>query len=288
MIPKTNKNPRISRVDGNHRLAGADSKLLEMLNSDESDLELEFPEVPFAFFVGLDTLEEGSLFKDINDEHQGMETAHLASLTASLHTPEEMKKDPELLPLWLAMELSTPGRPFDGIVFRGGSKKGLKAAGMKPLLKISSLRSAVKQQLAYAPMASANLSDRPEELLALIGNFWSAVQAVFPEEWSNKREYILMNTIGLNGFAEFGGQLVDQCVKEGLVGVEHFKLHVESLRGKVSLRRSDFRGIAGGGGAKEVARRLNRAVTPDAVNMQRVLRQLSQERALGEKLDVES
>jgi DGQHR domain-containing protein len=287
MLPKSNRDPKISRVDGNHRLAGTDAKLIELLTSDETELELEFADVPFAFFIGLSTLEEGSLFKDINAEHQGMETAHLANLTASLHTPEEMKNDPELLPLWMAMELSSPGRAFDGIVFRGGSKKGLKAAGMRPMLKISSLSAAIKHQLNFAPAASSGFAERPDGLLQIVGHFWSAVQAVFPEAWSNKREYILMNTIGLNGFAEFGGQLIDQCVKEGDVGVEHFKLHLEPLRDRVSLKRADFMGIAGGGGAKEVARRLNKAVTPDAVNIQRVMRQLNQDKTVDEKLGLD-
>ena len=128
-FPKEDRNPKISRVDGNHRLHGADEAIEELSLGDEGredPTSSEFPTVPFSLLVGLSAIQEGALFKDINHEHEGMETAHLDSLLLRLKSSEELKGDPRYLPLWIANELSKPGRAFEGIVFMGGSKKGLK------------------------------------------------------------------------------------------------------------------------------------------------------------------
>ena len=112
-FPKMEREPQISRVDGNHRLYGADLSM-ERIMADADEEDPDYPTVPFALFVGLKPIEEGSLFRDINAEHKGMETADLDTLTVRLHTADEMKKDASLLPLWLANELTGDKRAFFG------------------------------------------------------------------------------------------------------------------------------------------------------------------------------
>ncbi len=67
--PKPPYQPQISRVDGNHRLYQAE-------NARDEDGELEsLPEIPFSIFVGLNPAQERKLFKDINANQKGMESA---------------------------------------------------------------------------------------------------------------------------------------------------------------------------------------------------------------------
>lgn len=282
-FPKLEKAPQISRVDGNHRLYGADLEV-EREMTEESDEPLDFPFVPFALFLGLRPLEEGSLFKDINSEHKGMETAHLDSLTVRLHTPEEMRSSPELLPLWIANELSMPGRAFHGMVFKGGSTRGIKASQMSPPIKINALKTMVALQLRSAAFLASNLKDQPDELLSLLDRFWFAVKRSFPDAWSNKRDFILLQSIGLNGFAEFGGKILDRAYDEEKIEEEDFVRYLAPIANNMSLKRSDYPGVAGAGGARIIAEQLLKASSPDAVKQERILSKLRKARSLDEKL----
>jgi hypothetical protein len=289
-FPKADKSPQISRVDGNHRLHGADLELeraaSNVVSQDEEDEdgELAFPVVPFCLLVGLTPLQEGSLFRDINAEHKGMETAHLDTLTVRLHTPDEMKNDPELFPLWMADELTRPGRSFQGMVFLGGSTRGVKANQMLVPIKINALKTLVGVQLRAATMVSTLLREQPDELLNLVDRYWNAVKRSFPEAWTNKRDFILLQSIGLNGFAEFGGKLLDRAFDEESVDEEDFMRYLAPVVNSMSLRRGDYKGVAGAGGAREIASRLIVASSPDAVKSERILSKLRKPISTDQKL----
>lgn len=282
-FPKPEKAPQISRVDGNHRLYGADLSI-ERTISDPDEEQLDYPFVPFALFVALKPIEEGSLFRDINAEHKGMETAHLDTLTVRLHTADEMKKDPALLPLWLANELTAPGRAFAGMVFKGGSTRGLKAAQLAPPIKINALKTMIGVQLRSAALIMPRLREQPDALIDLLDRFWTAVKKSFPDAWGNKRDYILLQSIGLNGFAEFGGKILERAWEEEKIDEEDFVRYLKPVVQNMSLNRSDYPGVAGAGGARIIADKLILASTPDAVRQERNLSRLQKMRSLDEKL----
>ena len=73
-IDRSLEKPQISTVDGNHRLIRA----YEMKAADP---QLEFPYVSYAILVGLTENQETILFRDVNGEHRGMNTSHLAALS---------------------------------------------------------------------------------------------------------------------------------------------------------------------------------------------------------------
>lgn len=291
-FPKPEKAPKISRVDGNHRLHGADEEIERAsLGTDDdgigTDDETEFPIVPFCMLIGLTAIEEGALFKDINDEHEGMETAHLDSLTLRLKSAEELKGDPKYLPLWIANELTKPGRAFHNIVFMGGSTKGLKTSDeINPRIKINALKVAVQVQLRNAKQVFADLQSDPEDLVALLDNFWQAVRTVFHEAWGNKRDYILLQSIGLNGFAEFGGALLDRGYNEDRIEQLDFEKALVPVAAGISLERNDplWSGTAGAGGARKVATELLRASSPDAVRKARIQGKLRKAKSVDAKL----
>ncbi|MGA8474713.1 MAG: DNA sulfur modification protein DndB [Candidatus Cybelea sp.] len=296
VFPKPDKTPKISRVDGNHRLHGADEEIEkqslmadELPNGDDLNGELEFPDVPFCMLLGLSANQEGALFKDINDEHEGMETAHLDSLTLRLKNAEELKGDPKHLPLWIANELTKPGRAFHNRVFMGGSMKGVRASEeINPVIKINTLKTAVQVQLRNAKQVAAEFQDDPEDLVSLIDNFWQAVRERFADAWNNKRDYILFQSIGLNGFAEFGGVLVDRAYEADQVERSDFEKMLAPLADAIDLGRDHWKGIAGAGGASQVAKELLRSSSPDAVKRERIRSKLRSPRTVESKLGIEA
>ena len=167
--------------------------------------------MPFSLLIGLDNLQEARLFRDINGEHQGMETAHLDTIKYRIDEVA-MQADQRMWPLYIAHKLTEAGRAFDGMVFFGGSKLGVKKAeGAVPPIRINALKSTIATQLKAAPIVSANIGDRLPELVNLLDNFWKAVKDQFPEAWADRSGYILLQSVGLQGFAKFGGSILDQA-----------------------------------------------------------------------------
>lgn len=256
-FPTPRFNPKISRVDGNHRLSGID--IDDVLAGEDEDSEVV---VPFSMLVGLETDQEVKLFRDINGEHKGMDVTHLMNISTRLEG-DSLVNDERRRHVWYARKLMEQNRAFAGKVFLGGSKSGVKQRyGQVPPLKLNTLASAIRTQLQLAHVTrSKNLG--PEAMLLLLDNFWKAVSETFPAEWADKRNYILLQTIGLNGFAELGAALLDNAVTTKKFTTEDFLPPLRAAREAVSLARDDeqWRGVAGAGGAKRVAQALISAAT---------------------------
>lgn len=260
-FPHTSKNPQISRVDGNHRLSGVD--LDAFLSGTHSD---DVP-VSFSLYVGLNTEQEVELFRDINGEHRGMDVTHLTNIAVRLDG-HSLKDDPDRRHVWMADQMARTGRAFEGMIFFGGSKSGAKSAlGKVPPVKLNTLASTLKLQMARSTLAMANFSNQPDHALELIDRYWLAVRKVFPEEWADNRNFILLQTIGLSGFAHLGGTLMDMGYAERRVSQTDFELALEAVKKEVDLARTSeqWRGVAGAGGAKRVAEVLIRAATQDNI-----------------------
>jgi DGQHR domain-containing protein len=285
--PKAFHNPQVSRVDGNHRLWGMDEILQQEAETpDEGQSIDDVPTVAFSMLVGLTAKQEASLFRDINGEHKGMDVTHLASIEARITDPAELRSDPKRLPLWVADQLSQPGRAFENMVFLGGERTGLKRLGEQRPVKLNSLRTTLAQQLRSAPRATAHFGDEPETLLGMLDNFWKAVRDTFPEAWSDRRDYILLQAIGLGAFAKFGGAILDSAFENGSMEYADFVRFLEPVKDKVSLRRDEYRGIAGAGGAQVIADKLLKASEPDAVRAARIRAQLQGQDSIDEKLGI--
>ncbi len=285
-FPKEKRQPAISRVDGNHRLSGAELYFDDAKDPISPSQLDEMPNVPFSLFVGLDVLEEGRLFRDVNDNQVGVKAADLDSLEYRLSTPEQLKSDPKKLPLYIAVEISKEGRAFEDIVFSGGSRKGLQEKNLKPLININALKSAIAILMKSGAVVfrSDQFRDDADGTTNLINNFWTAVRRTFPEAWDNKRDFILLQSIGLNGFADFGGKLIERAVGDGSAEIADFERYLAPVRTAVPLSRSRFEGIAGAGGATFVSTKLQAASSPAAVNLERIKRQVSAEKSLDSRI----
>jgi len=261
-FPHTSRNPQISRVDGNHRLSGVDLDAVMAGEGSGDDIA-----VAFALYVGLNTEQEVELFRDINGEHKGMDVTHLTNIAVRLDG-ESLKDDPNRRHMWMADQMSRAGRAFEGMVFFGGAKAGAKSAlGKVPPVKLNTLASTLKLQMTKSTLAMSNFGDQPEHILELVNRYWMAVRKVFAEEWADGRNFILLQTIGLSGFAHLGGTLMDMGFSNARVDQKDFELYLEAVKREVDLSRGSdqWRGVAGAGGAKLVADVLIRAATQDNI-----------------------
>lgn len=268
--PHPTKNPQISRVDGNHRLSGADVESL--LRGDAA----ETVPVSFCLYLQLTTDQEIKLFKDINGEHVGMDVNHLVSAAIRIGG-DSLREDPDKVHIWMADQLTAPGMAFADMVFYGGSKEGSKKKyGKLQPLKLNTLASTIKVQLAAANVMRSNKAFTPERQLEIVDGYWKAVREVFPDEWADKNKYILLQTIGLTGFARLGGVLIDRAIQDGSASQSAFEVYFQAIKREVDLSRGskEWEGVAGAGGGRKVADVLLGAATSEAIAVEKVLKSL--------------
>jgi hypothetical protein len=268
-------NPQISRIDGNHRLSQAQ----RVLENTEDPAELqeisEALNVPFALYVGMTPQQERKIFSAYNGKHKGMPAAIIDNFEMGSNSDIENIRELKSAARWLAIEMQKEGRPFYGKVHLGGSKLGAKQKfGEAPPLTNRGLATAILTTLekcnqltprlfpAYDPtdpieetelkiqerIASAN------KMLSYLDLYWSAVRDAFPQAWDDKKNYILMSSIGIGGFSQLAGPVIENLVvSKGKKDYEHFRAVMDYMARSVPLDRENFRGIAGAGGIKRVA-----------------------------------
>jgi DGQHR domain-containing protein len=266
-LPLTAVNPQISRVDGNHRLSGFDELVIQAQENDEFDLS-DFPTVSFAMSVGLNDLQEAKLFRDINGNTKKMETDHLLQINIRSTGETNLKASQSLddRALWLAEALTREGRAFHARVFKGGAKEGVKKAyGGTPPLRFNTLRRSMKILLQHAPSVDAGLrsAEAADAQLEILDRFWKAVARVFPDAWDDKRNFMLLQTVGLDGMSTYGGALLDEAYKKEKWEEEDF---IELLQPIASfdMSKETHSGLTGGAGTKEFVRRMYASADPDA------------------------
>jgi DGQHR domain-containing protein len=281
--PKLRRSPQISRVDGNHRLSGFDEMLESSLTDDADISDLEFPSLPFSMLVGLNDLQEAKLFRDVNGTPMKMETDHLLRIEIR-RSGHSLKDDPTKRALWIADELTRNDRAFEGKVFYGGDPSGVKEKyGRLPELRFNTLRRAIDTQLASSKKVSVFLRNRPEVQLDFVDAYWHAVSKTFPDAWDDKRNFILLQTIGLGGFAIFGGTVIDEAYDEEKQSRDDF-LELLKPIANVDLSRESYKGIAGAGGAKEVSIRLIESADPEAAKADRIAKKWGHQETIGDRI----
>lgn len=283
-FPQPEVNPQISRLDGNHRLSAVFS------SEDILDERESLPVVPFCLFVGLTIDQERALFRDINGNQMKMETAHLDTITLKLTDTKDLLADEDIgkTALWVAHELTSPGRAFEDLIFFGGNKKGLKQANRQmPPLKISALRDSVKMTITGSKELENNFFVRnvmrdelltPEQIdeerllkarqfVVLLDRYWVAVRNAFPQAWQDKKNYILLQSIGLYAFSWLAGVVIPKQIVEQRYNQADFDLVLANLAKKVDIRKENphWEGRAGMAGARVVYKALEDSLDYQAV-----------------------
>jgi DGQHR domain-containing protein len=275
VIPVPPLNPKISRIDGNHRLSQAQTISLETDDSVALESITEALNVPFALYVGMTAEQERKIFAAYNGKHKGMPAAIIDNFETSANTTIENIRELKSAARWLAIELQKEGRPFYGKVHLGGSKIGAKHKfGEAPPLTNRGLATAILTTLekcsqltprlfpAYDPLepfeeTEIRIQERitsANKMLSYLDLYWSAVRDAFPAAWDDKKSYILMSSIGIGGFSQLAGPVIENLVvSKGKKDYEHFRAVMDYMAREVSLDRANFSGIAGAGGVKRVA-----------------------------------
>ena len=274
----SSRDPAISRVDGNHRLLKVRSEM-------ESG-ETEFPLVPFALFFGLSTDQERSLFRDINGTQKAMNTSHLDQIEDRLKGSSLLMTD-QGRPLFMAMQLMEKDCAFFGKVSLGGSMKGFKREfGALPPIKLSALKGAVQQTLSLMrPIELDFVYDNDPEnnppneggvlmLVELLDRYWKAVANAYPEAWQDRKNFVILQAIGLNAFSRLAAEVISKAVDAGAGEQKDFDVVLKHVAQKVPMDREKYPGIAGLAGAKVLADKLTAALN-DNVNITKVKQQLA-------------
>ena len=259
--------PQISRVDGNHRLLHVRKRL-----KDEPDQE--FPIIPFSMFIGLTPDQERAIFRDINGEQRPMATAHLDAIRLRLLSPHVMMQTESGQALWIAEQLQIEDdSPFHGLVFFGGDRKPYTSNGLQvPPVRINSLKTAVmatlrESQLISTIITPSEATPTPETSLSdaatltkLLTRYWNSVKMAFPEAWQDRKNYILLQSIGLQAFSRLGGVIIDDQIKSKELAQEDFDSVMLHIAGKIDLARTaGWEGFAGLAGTKVVFEKLKTA-----------------------------
>jgi DGQHR domain-containing protein len=274
--PASSSNPGMSRVDGNHRLSS-----VEIIA--KRDKDLDFPVISFAMFVGLTKEQELQVFADINGKQQKMDTSHLNQILANQKGDRAILSD-KTRARWFAKQLCAPQKPFYGLVFMGGSRKGLKKQdGVSPPITFTGLTTMmnhtlkgisalIAQDLTYEDCALALEGDKDkfEQLLrkskafeAVIENYWIAIKDIFPEAWNDKKkkEFLLYDATGTVALSMLAGSMIFSAVRTKKVTADDFKAELRTIREEgMTLRKSQFpQGLAGLVGTKVVYEALVKA-----------------------------
>lgn len=262
--------PQISRVDGNHRLSQAE-------NMDHENYP-EIPVVPFSLFVGLSNQQERKLFSDINGKHVGMPPSIVTTFDSSFTPPDVALTSNKGRATWIARRLTEEGMAFYGKVHFGGSTEGAKELyGAVPPITVQGLRNGILKTLDSCPSLGAylfpevDLSDPTQNseakkreriesgqmMVTLLNRYWTAVKNAYPAAWENKKDYILLNSIGLEGFSHLAGPVIEHLVlNKGTKDQAHFDAVMNHMAAKTELHRDHYKGVAGAGGGKKVSNEL--------------------------------
>lgn len=260
-------NPPISRVDGNHRLSSVDTNV--DTPGDNPDTQGEVSDIPVAFclLVGLDKEQEIRIFKDINANQKSMDTSHLQNIEI-ITEGEALKVNEKRRHIWLAAQLRKPGMAFENMIDVGGDKEGtLEKFGAPHPIRLSTFSSTLKQQVVKTNSFKVLYAEKPDEILNALNNYWSAVKEVFPDAWADKKNYILLRSIGLTGFALLGATLLDKGIENGDGSKDFFALTLRAVANVVDLSATAWEGMAGAGGGSKVANALITAANPQNVSL---------------------
>jgi len=135
----------------------------------------------------------------------------------------------------------------------------LKTAVQRTISKSDQLR----QGLDVTNVAISQLPQMAEVAAVGLSRFWSAVKTNFPEAWQDKKNFILLQSIGLNAFSMLGAEVIDRAVTQGKMTQDDFNLVLKHIAAYVDLQKSNYEGVAGAAGADKVYKELFAALSKD-------------------------
>ncbi len=247
------KNVKVSRVDGNHRLWFADG------DHERSPLR---EHAPFQLHVGLTREQEASLFLDINAEQKGLNTSHLAVLRSRL-TPAEIELAEHPHRVFATRLANDEASPFNGLVYLGGSREGIKATGHKRPISFTALDGGVRRTLRKSVYLQEMLADTTAQY-ELIRRYWRAVAQTWPAAWEPETmaDWVITQNIGITALSLLGATVLDRSLASGDVEASYVVALVEATKPafdwdkSVPASQGGVSGMSGNRAALDIAGRM--------------------------------
>jgi len=77
----------------------------------------------------------------------------------------------------------------------------------------------------------------------LLRNFWQAVKQVFPEEWANPKEYLILRNLGVVSLSTLAGTVIDRCLARQRIAQAYGELN-RQYRAQQAAGRQRAEGLA--------------------------------------------
>ncbi|MBI4596468.1 MAG: DGQHR domain-containing protein [Candidatus Tectomicrobia bacterium] len=182
-----------SQVDCQHRLG-------EMSNSDKF--------VTVCIIPGINRLEEAVIFKTINDTQKKISTSLVDAIIQVSQNPFEA---PDVH--W-AFDLS---RDVGSCFHRKVNMEGKNLTGQTYLVTLRTLKTSISSLAGGKRYVSNNMSGMAsyDQFYVLIRSYWNEVRSLWPNEFSDTRNFKLMTVPGLKGLARYGRKIFRDAFEIG-------------------------------------------------------------------------
>ena len=217
-----------SIIDGQHRIEG----LKRYLSEYSTEVR-----IPFCAIHNLDDNEEVDTFLIVNTTARPIKSSHVHYL--------QRGSDPID---WVASELATNERsPFFGITTITGARQ------WRHGIRVT-LQNLVKVVKTLAKNVDMN-EVKKEDLLEIAIAYYAEVKKVFPIEWEDEKNYMLMRIVSLDALANVAAQLINTNQEEGIVDLLAIEQSVSSMRG-FDWSKEKWKGTSGREGTERITMEL--------------------------------
>jgi len=174
-----------SQVDCQHRLG-------EMGNSDKY--------VTVCIIPGIDRTQEAIIFKTINDKQKKISTSLVDAIIQLSQSPFEA---PEVH--W-AFDMS---RDVGSCFYKKVNMEGRNITGQVYLITLRTLKTSVSSLVGGKRFIAANMTEPAvySQFYILIRSYWNEVSNLWPNEFSDMRNFKLMMVPGIKGLARYGRKI---------------------------------------------------------------------------------
>jgi len=182
-----------SQVDCQHRLG-------KMGGSDKC--------VTICIIPGITRLEEATIFKTINDKQKKISTSLVDAIIQLSQSPFEA---PEVH--W-AFDMS---RDVGSCFYKRVNMEGRNITGEVYLVTLRTLKTSVSSLVGGKRFINANMTDIAvyDQFYVLIRSYWNEVKNLWPNEFSDVRNFKLMMVPGIKGLARYGRRIFKDAFEVG-------------------------------------------------------------------------
>lgn len=153
-------------------------------------------------------LDEAVMFKTINDKQRKISTS---LVDAIIHLSQSPLEAPEVH--W-AFDM---GRDMGSCFYRKVDTEGRNVTGQVYIVTLRTLKTSVSSLVGGKRYVNENMKSTADydQFYLLIRSYWNEVSGLWPNEFSNTRDYKLMTVPGIKGLARYGRKVYREAIEVG-------------------------------------------------------------------------